>query len=44
MATFDEDDIYDQYDANGFINLFGLPMKAQALSGQAYKLDDKESK
>ncbi len=40
MATFDEDDIYDQYDANGFINLFGLPMKAQALSGQAYDIAD----
>ena len=41
MATFDEDEIYDQYDANGFINLFGLPIKAQALSAQAYSLDEK---
>jgi argininosuccinate synthase len=31
MATFDEDDVYDQYDATGFINLFGLPNKVQAL-------------
>ncbi len=44
MATFDEDEIYDQYDANGFINLFGLPIKAQALSAQAYKLDVDEDK
>ena len=42
MATFDEDEIYDQYDANGFINLFGLPIKAQALSAQAYSLDEKD--
>ncbi|MBQ1528739.1 MAG: argininosuccinate synthase, partial [Clostridia bacterium] len=42
MATFDEDEIYDQYDANGFINLFGLPIKAQALSAQAYTLDEKD--
>ena len=44
MATFDEDDIYDQTDSAGFINLFGLPIKAQALSAQAYKLDDEETK
>ena len=31
MATFDEDDVYDQYDANGFINLFGLPIKVRAM-------------
>ncbi|MFI3325302.1 MAG: argininosuccinate synthase [Clostridia bacterium] len=30
IATFDEDEVYDQYDANGFINLFGLPIKVQA--------------
>ncbi|MBQ9161789.1 MAG: argininosuccinate synthase [Clostridia bacterium] len=30
IATFDEDDVYDQYDANGFINLFGLPIKVKA--------------
>ena len=32
FATFDEDDVYDQYDAEGFINLFGLPTKVKALS------------
>ena len=27
IATFDEDDVYDQKDSAGFINLFGLPVK-----------------
>ncbi len=27
IATFDEDEVYDQNDATGFINLFGLPVK-----------------
>ena len=30
-ATFGEEDVYDQADAQGFINLFGLPMKVKAL-------------
>jgi len=30
LATFGEDSVYDQKDAEGFINLFGLPVKAQA--------------
>lgn len=30
IATFDEDEVYDQADAGGFINLFGLPIKVQA--------------
>ncbi len=30
MATFDEDEVYDQKDSAGFINLFGLPIKVQA--------------
>lgn len=29
MATFDEDEVYNQNDAAGFINLFGLPIKVQ---------------
>ncbi len=29
IATFDEDDVYDQKDSEGFINLFGLPLKVQ---------------
>jgi len=30
IATFAEDDVYDQKDATGFINCFGLPMKVVA--------------
>ena len=30
IATFDEDEVYNQADANGFINLFGLPIKVYA--------------
>lgn len=32
IATFDEDDVYDQTDSAGFINLFGLPIKVQAMA------------
>ena len=31
MATFGEDDVYDQMDSQGFINLFGLPIKVKAM-------------
>src|SRR5689334_16970641 len=31
LATFEEDQIYNQRDAEGFINLYGLPIKVQAL-------------
>ncbi|HCA30091.1 MAG TPA: argininosuccinate synthase [Ruminococcaceae bacterium] len=31
IATFDEDDVYDQMDSQGFINLFGLPIKVKAM-------------
>ena len=30
VATFDEDNVYNQADATGFINLFGLPIKVRA--------------
>jgi argininosuccinate synthase len=30
-VTFDEDDVYNQHDAEGFIKLYGLPMKVQAM-------------
>ena len=33
IATFDEDDVYDQNDSLGFINLFGLPIKVRAKKG-----------
>lgn len=31
FATFGEDEVYNQSDAEGFINLIGLPMKVKAL-------------
>lgn len=31
FASFGEDDVYDQTEAKGFINLFGLPIKVKAL-------------
>ena len=30
-ATFGEEDVYNQKDADGFIQLFGLPLKVEAL-------------
>ncbi|MBQ6177882.1 MAG: argininosuccinate synthase, partial [Bacteroidales bacterium] len=36
IATFGASD-YDQSDANGFINLFGLPIKVQAMVDAAQK-------
>jgi len=30
VATFDEDQVYDQKDSAGFINLYGLPIKVMA--------------
>ncbi|MDD6800492.1 MAG: argininosuccinate synthase [Firmicutes bacterium] len=38
IATFGEDDVYDQNDSKGFINLFGLPISVKA------KLDEKLKK
>ncbi|HBE80749.1 MAG TPA: argininosuccinate synthase [Firmicutes bacterium] len=37
LATFGADEVYNQKDAEGFINLFGLPMKVQATLGQSLK-------
>jgi argininosuccinate synthase len=31
FATFEKDEVYSQKDAEGFINLFGLPLKIRAL-------------
>lgn len=31
IATFSEDEVYNQADASGFINLFGLPIQVQAM-------------
>ncbi len=40
IATFSEDEVYNQADSAGFINLFGLPIKVQAMKKQ--KLAEKE--
>jgi argininosuccinate synthase len=37
FATFGQDDVYDQSDAEGFINLFGLPLKVRALIDREYE-------
>jgi argininosuccinate synthase len=37
IATFGEDHVYNQADATGFINLFGLPIKVQAQVKEAAK-------
>ena len=31
LASFEKEDVYNQKDAEGFINLFGLPIKVQAI-------------
>jgi len=33
FATFGQEDVYNQIDAQGFIRLYGLPMKVRALNG-----------
>jgi len=37
LSTFGEDEIYNQADAEGFINLFGLPLKVKALKDEKLK-------
>ncbi len=37
LATFGADEVYNQKDAEGFINLFGLPLKVQASMEQNLK-------
>ena len=37
IATFDESDSYDHKDATGFINIFGLPSKIEAMSKKKQK-------
>ena len=39
MATFDEDDCYDQMDSQGFINLFGLPLKVKAMLSKNWDVE-----
>ena len=37
FVTCEHDDVYDQADATGFINLFGLPLKVRALMQEGQK-------
>ncbi|GAA0207212.1 argininosuccinate synthase [Selenomonas dianae] len=37
FVTFEHDDVYNQADATGFINLFGLPLKVRALMQEGKK-------
>jgi argininosuccinate synthase len=37
FATFDKDSVYNQKDAAGFINLFGLPLTVRALMNESLK-------
>lgn len=37
FVTFGEDEVYNQADAEGFINLFGLPLKVRALMKKEHK-------
>lgn len=41
FVTFGEDEVYNQKDAEGFINLFGLPLLVQALMKEKVKNDGK---
>ena len=43
LATFGKDDVYDQSDAKGFINLYGLPLKVRALIEMGGKLEGYKS-
>lgn len=41
LATFSADEVYSQKDAEGFINLFGLPLKVQALLNKKLQQEGK---
>jgi argininosuccinate synthase len=37
LSTFGRDQVYNQKDAEGFINLFGLPLKVRAMMERKLK-------
>ena len=41
LASFTTGDLYDNHDADGFINLFGLPLKVRAMKLQEVKSNKK---
>ena len=40
LASFTTGDLYDHHDADGFINLFGLPLKVRAMMKKANGIED----
>lgn len=44
LATFEEDELYDQKDATGFINLFGLPMQVEGMLRDRWKREVEKKK
>ena len=43
LASFTTGDMYDHHDADGFITLFGLPLKVRALKMQEVKKNSNEN-
>ena len=41
LASFTTGDLYDHHDADGFITLFGLPLKVRAMKWEELKKDNK---
>lgn len=44
MATFEADDLFDQKDAQGFINLYGLPLKIRGMLAPGWRQPAREAK
>lgn len=44
LATFEEDELYNQKDAGGFINLFGLPLQVEGLLRNRWKGEVEQKK
>ncbi len=43
LASFTTGDLYDHHDAQGFITLFGLPMKVRAMKMREVKENEKSN-
>ena len=43
LASFTTGDLYDHHDADGFITLFGLPLKVRAMKMAEVKASQKEN-
>ena len=43
IASFTTGDLYDHKDAEGFIHLFGLPLKVRALMRMSHEEKEKEA-